>query len=75
MPLVEIKVIEGELSKAQSQELIQKVTDVVASSVEENLRPVTWVVVHEVKSGYWGVGGKALGIDDIRAMQKGKPAA
>lgn len=73
MPLVEIKVFEGELTKAQSQELIGKVTDVMVSFAGENLREATWVVVQEVKSGNWGVGGKALGLEDIRRIQSGKP--
>jgi 4-oxalocrotonate tautomerase len=75
MPLIEIKIIEGELSKAQSQEVIKKFTDIVASYVGENMRRGIWVVVHEVKNGYWGAGGKALGIDDIRKIQEGRPAA
>ena len=73
MPLVEIKAFEGELSKVQTQELIRKVTDVVVSFAGESLRQATWVVVQEVKSGNWGVGGKAIGLDDIRAIQAGKP--
>ena len=73
MPLVEIKVFEGELSEAQTKDVIQKVTDVMVFFSGENLRPATWVVVQEVKSGHWGVGGKALGLDDIRAMQASKP--
>jgi len=31
MPLVEIKVFEGKLSKARTKEMIQKVTDVMVS--------------------------------------------
>ncbi len=31
MPLVEIKVFEGELSKAQTKEVIQEITDVMVS--------------------------------------------
>jgi 4-oxalocrotonate tautomerase len=34
----------------------------------ENLRPVTWVVVEEVKSGDWGIGGKGLTTGDVRAL-------
>jgi 4-oxalocrotonate tautomerase len=75
MPFVEIKVFEGELSDTQAQDLIRKVTDVVVSFAGESLRQATWVVVQEVKSGHWGVGGKALGLDDIRAIQADKPAA
>ena len=73
MPLVEIKFFEGELSEAQTQEVIEKVTDVLVSFSGEGLREATWVVVQEVKSGHWGVGGKALGLDDIRAIQEGDP--
>ena len=73
MPLVEIKFFEGELSEAQMQEVIEKVTDVLVSLSGEGLREATWVVVQEVKSGHWGVGVKALGLDDIRAIQEGDP--
>lgn len=70
IPLVEINVFEDELSEAQTQELIEEVTDVIVSFAGEPLREATWVVVQEVKSGNWGVGGQALGLDDIRAMQE-----
>lgn len=75
MPFVEIKVFEGELSEEQRQEMIQKITEVVVSFAGENLRQATWVVIQEVKSGNWGVGGKALGLNDIRAIQAGKPGS
>jgi 4-oxalocrotonate tautomerase len=75
MPFVEIKVFEGELSEEQTQVMIQEITDVVVSFAGENLRQATWVVVQEVKSGNWGVGGKALGLNDIRAIQAGKPGS
>jgi 4-oxalocrotonate tautomerase len=75
MPFVEIKVFEGELSKEQTQEMIQEITEVVVSFAGENLRQATWVVVQEVKSGNWGVGGKPLGLNDIRAIQAGKPGS
>src|SRR4030042_5224989 len=45
MPLVEIKVFEGEFSQTQSQELIKRVTELIVSFSEENLRQATWVVV------------------------------
>jgi 4-oxalocrotonate tautomerase len=32
------------------------------------MREVTWVVVEEVKSGSWGIGGKALTSGDVKAM-------
>jgi 4-oxalocrotonate tautomerase len=27
----------------------------------ENLRPITWVIVEEVKSGDWGIAGAPVG--------------
>jgi len=35
----------------------------------EAMRGVTWVRVHEVASGNWGIGGKALTTADVKALQ------
>jgi 4-oxalocrotonate tautomerase len=32
------------------------------------MRPVTVVVIEEVKSGDWGVGGKAFACADVKAL-------
>jgi len=69
MPLIEIKVFEGEFSEDQTKKVIEAVTDLMVSFSGESLRSATWVVVHEVKSGNWGIGGKALGLQDVRALQ------
>ena len=37
----------------------------------EGLRAVTWVVVEEVKSGDWGIGGLPVTTDDVRALAGG----
>jgi 4-oxalocrotonate tautomerase len=34
----------------------------------EPMRGVTWVVVEEVGSGDWGIGGKALTTADVKAL-------
>jgi 4-oxalocrotonate tautomerase len=36
------------------------------------MRPVTVVVVEEVKSGGWGIGGTSLTTDDAKALAAGK---
>jgi 4-oxalocrotonate tautomerase len=36
------------------------------------MRPVTWVVVEEVKSGDWGIGGKPLTTAAVKALAAGK---
>jgi len=72
MPFVNVKIIEGVFSDAQKKEMIQKLTDTMVSIEGENMRGVTWVVVEEVKSGDWGIGGKGLSTDDVKALAAGK---
>ena len=72
MPLVQVKVIEGVFSEAQKKEMIKKITDTMVSIEGENLRQVTFVIVEEVKSGDWGIGGKAMTTNDVKALQAGK---
>ena len=72
MPFVNVKVIEGVFSEAQKREMIQKLTDTMVSIEGENMRGVTWVVVEEVKSGDWGIGGKGLTTEDVKALAAGK---
>jgi 4-oxalocrotonate tautomerase len=69
MPLVQVKVLEGVFSDAQKREIIRKVTDAMVSVEGEAMREVTWVVVDEVKSGSWGIGGKALTTEDVKALE------
>ncbi|UIJ36380.1 4-oxalocrotonate tautomerase family protein [Allobranchiibius sp. GilTou73] len=73
MPLINVKVIEDVFSDEQKAEVIARLTDAMVAIEGEALRPVTWVVVQEVRSGEWGIGGKPLGTADVRALQ-GQPA-
>ncbi|MBM97361.1 MAG: 4-oxalocrotonate tautomerase [Oceanospirillaceae bacterium] len=68
MPLIEVKVFKDELSNEQSSELITRITDAVAETTSEKLRDVTWVIVNEVNDGHWGVGGNALGLEDVKKI-------
>jgi 4-oxalocrotonate tautomerase len=72
MPLINVKLIEGVFTATQKQEMIRKLTDTMVSIEGENMRSVTWVVVEEVKSGEWGVGGKPLTNSDVKALAAGK---
>lgn len=72
MPLVQVKVIEGVFTEIQKQEMIRKLTDAMVSIEGENMRAVTWVVVEEVKSGSWGIAGKALTTADVQALAAGR---
>ena len=74
MPLVNVKLIEGVFSKEQKHEIIERLTETMVSIEGENMRGVTWVVVEEVKSGDWGIGGNALRTEDVLALAAGAPA-
>ena len=53
--------------------MVAKLTDAMVAIEGENMRPVTWVVVEEVRSGAWGVGGKSLTTGDVKELAAGKP--
>jgi 4-oxalocrotonate tautomerase len=72
MPLIQVKLIEDVFTPAQKKEMITKLTDAMVSIEGENMRPVTWVVIEETRSGEWGIGGKALTTGDVRALAAGK---
>lgn len=72
MPLVNVKVIEGVFTSEQKQEMIRKLTDTMVSIEGENMRSVTWVVVEEIKSGDWGIGGNPLSTQDVKNLAAGK---
>jgi 4-oxalocrotonate tautomerase len=75
MPLVTVKLIEGVFTPAQKREMVRKLTDTMVAIEGENLRPVTWVVVEEVKSGDWGMGGNCLTTADVKALAAGQSNA
>jgi 4-oxalocrotonate tautomerase len=69
MPFVNVKVIEGVFSQEQKREMIARLTDTMVEIEGEAMRGVTWVVVEEVQSGDWGIGGQGLGTEDVKALQ------
>ena len=72
MPFVNVKVIEGVFSADQKQDMVRRLTDAMVEIEGENMRPVTWVVVEEVKSGDWGIGGNPLTTADVKALAAGQ---
>jgi 4-oxalocrotonate tautomerase len=72
MPLLNVKLIEGVFTEAQKQEMIRKLTDTMVSIEGENLRPVTIVIIKEIKSGDWGFGGNPTTTSDVEALATGQ---
>jgi 4-oxalocrotonate tautomerase len=63
----------GLFTEAQKREIVHKLTDAMVSIEGENMRPVTLVIIEEVKSGDWGIGGKSLTTADVKTLAAGKP--
>ena len=74
MPFVNVRLIEGVFTPEQKREMIHRLTETMVELEGENLRPVTWVVIDEVKSGDWGIGGNSLTTADVHALQGRTPA-
>jgi 4-oxalocrotonate tautomerase len=73
MPLVNVKLIEGVFDDAQKRDMIERLTDAMVAIEGENMRQVTWIVIEEVNSGDWGIGGQALATEDVRRLAAGEP--
>ena len=68
MPFIQVRVIEGVFSDAQKRQMIQKLTDALVSVEGEYLRPVTSVIIEDIKSVDCGMGGRPLTTADVKAM-------
>ena len=73
MPLINVKLIEGVFSSEQKHEIVRRLTDAMVEIEGEQMRPVTWVVVEEVASGLWGIGGTQMHTADVKALAAGVP--
>lgn len=72
MPLIQVKIIEKVFTPQQKQQIISKLTDAMVSIEGENMRKVTTVIIEEVKSGDWAMGGNAFTTDLVKDMAAGK---
>ena len=76
MPFINIKVLKGALSKEKKEEMISRVTQVVAEiearpHPKENLIPHTWCLIEEVDFGNWGIGGNPVTPELLKAVLEG----
>ena len=75
MPLIEVHLIEKVFNAEQKRQMIEKLTDAMVSIEGENMRGVTFVTINDVKSGEWGIGGKPMTTEMVKAIAAGKSAA
>lgn len=70
MPLATIKVIEGVFTADEKRRMIESVTNAIVSVEGEVLRDKTLVILDEVQSGAWGLGGHALTTDEVKRLRE-----
>jgi 4-oxalocrotonate tautomerase len=74
MPLIDVKIIENVFTAQQKRDVVERLTEAMVSILGENMRSVTWVIVEEVNSGDWAIGGNPLTTADVKALAAGVPA-
>ena len=68
MPLINVKLIEGVFNESQKKQMVTKLTDAMVAIEGERMRPVTWVIIEEVQSGEWGIGGLPMTTQAVREL-------
>lgn len=74
MPIIDVKVMEGVLTADQKQKIARGITDVFVDAVGAPVRPVTWVVIQDVASGEWTMGGDPVTTEGVKDLLRGEPA-
>jgi 4-oxalocrotonate tautomerase family enzyme len=74
MPLINVKLIEGVFTPEQKHRIVEDLTEAMVAIEGEPMRSVTWVVVEEVASGEWGIGGRPLTTDAVKALASAETA-
>lgn len=74
MPIIDVKVMEGVLTTDQKQRIARGITDVFADVVGAPVRPATWVLIQDVASGQWTMGGDLVTTDGVKELLRGQPA-
>jgi 4-oxalocrotonate tautomerase len=74
MALIHVTVIEGVFTLQQKEEIVERLTDAMVAIEGANMRETVWCIVDEVAGGDWGVGGRTLTADDVRALARVTPA-
>jgi 4-oxalocrotonate tautomerase len=69
MPLVNIKVIENVFTPEEKAQMLEGVTDALVAVEGESVRGYTVVVIEEVRTGDYAVGGQRLSTADVQAVR------
>jgi 4-oxalocrotonate tautomerase len=68
MPYINCRVMEGVLTPSQKSEIARRITDTFASVVGEPVRGLTWVVIDDMTSGGFTIGGDAVTTEGVQQL-------
>jgi 4-oxalocrotonate tautomerase len=71
MPLITLRTLEGLLTPEQKKTMIERLTDAALSVEGAGFRSVAWVIIEEIPSGAWGIGGHTLTTEAARKIAAG----
>jgi 4-oxalocrotonate tautomerase len=72
MPIVSVKLIEGVFSPEQKRQMIERITEAIVSIEGERMRSFTTVVLEDIRSGDWAVGGRSMTAEVVKDLQSGR---
>jgi 4-oxalocrotonate tautomerase len=71
MPLITLRTLEGLLTPEQKKTMIERLTDAALSVEGSGFRSVAWVIIEDIPSGAWGIGGQTLTTEIARKIAAG----
>lgn len=74
MPIVNVKVLEGAFSTEQKHAMIAEITNTMVKIGGDGIRPSVHVLVEDVASGMWGIGGNRLTREEIAERRRQRAA-
>lgn len=73
MPVITVKLVEGELTWGQTAEMVDNITRAVSLFTRDVAQSNVWVLVEQVKNGPEGIGARAFGHAGLTQVQRRPP--
>jgi 4-oxalocrotonate tautomerase len=73
MPYINCRVMEGVLSDDQKAEIAEQITETFASVVGEPVRGLTWVLIDDMSSGQFTIGGRPVTTESVAELLAATP--
>ncbi len=75
MPYINCRVMEGVLSEDHKADIAEQITETFAMVVGEPVRGLTWVVIDDMTSGQFTIGGHPITTERVNDLLPGAPTS